>query len=145
MDPVSVGTFIASGGAAGLLAWIGKEVHRIIRARRKDATDARQDQKDEILRGAEREKACEERYVALGKKIDEVRDTYQTKTTETLMEAAVAIRTAAEVQREGNIIQREQTHVLDRVCRRLEGLPCARDEAERPTASEKTPLHQKHA
>lgn len=137
MDPAAIAAVVAA--VAAIITPVSVALVRVIKARSqaKRAEYAAQ-QVAAASAGAE-VKRCEDRNRELAAEIKEVRDRYESTTTQALKDAAVAITTAAEVQREGNILQREQTRVLDRVCRRIEDMiPGSRVEEKTPRAGNHT-------
>lgn len=99
--------------------------------RRRERISADERSHERAERAAERE-ACEARFIALSKEIQSVRSDYSGEMVAALRESSKAMTVSAIAQQEG-------TRVLDRVCRRLEGLPCAREAIERRSLRDSTP------
>ncbi len=120
MDPVLIsGISVAATAIVGALV---AGIVKIMRARRLD-------RKIETTREDKRLQDCEERFAKLSEEIAKVReesnkarDAFQAILVSKVVESAQAMTIAAEVQREGNTLQREQTRVLERVCRHLEAV-----------------------
>lgn len=138
---VSIGAAIASGAFAGVKL-VSRRFTKLERDAREERAMAAKLLAEERAREREDRIAerlsCEQRFLALSSEIREVRAQQAGELAHALRESSVALSTAAQAQREGNA-------VLNRVCSRLEGLPCARDAAERRAVSDPTPPAQMHA
>jgi hypothetical protein len=101
---LAVGGLLTAGSAA---------VVKVIRARGVD-------RKVELARDDARVRDCEKRFDKLSEEIKEVRNGFEKILLGQVVESARAMFLAAEAQKEGNQLQREQTRVLERVCHHLE-------------------------
>ncbi len=112
VDFADLGVLISSGVGSGALTVLGRDLFRLMRARKAD-------RKEENAREDKRLDDCEERFRtqagltnALGERMDKVQADVRTILLEKVSESARAMTTAAESQREGNIVIREQTKAI---------------------------------
>ncbi len=110
-DPQTIGG--VAGAATAASAFLGKYLFTIIRANMRNKVD-------QVKRDAKYIDDCEQRYNKLSDTVDAMRKNYETQTVAAFIEATKQIAMAAEVQREGNSVQRDHNRLLDRVCKVLE-------------------------
>ncbi len=105
MDVSDISVLISSGAASGALTVLSRDLWRFLRARKAE-------RKDENAREDKRLDDCEKRFAGLSIEITKVQGDVRTILLEKVSESARAMTTAAESQREGNIVIREQTKMI---------------------------------
>lgn len=117
VDLSDITVLLSSGVGGGALTVLSRDLWRFLRARKAD-------RKDENAREDKRLSDCEDRFKAqaavtaeIGKRLDLVQGDVRTILLDKVSESARAMTTAAESQREGNIVIREQTKVISELAK----------------------------